>query len=256
MRTSWLVAVALVAGALLPAAGAAQTAQTTTISISAQTANKPVSGLVWATAGKAATISGNTGDGQAGTAVELQASKFPFTSGFATAGQALTASGGAYSFATKPTLATRYRVVLVSDPTSQSSVVTVYVSPNWISHANRCVNGTFTCHLHISAHVVYPAGTANREGKKRVYYYFGVRSGSQTIPPTRVRLIKKGRQHRHGGQYRVGFSVRFATPTAFSYQWEFCTKDAEASDGLGLPGHHHCGARSISQAALQQGYIG
>lgn len=255
MRNLWLVALAFVPGALLPAASAAQTVQTT-ISISAQTANRPVGGLVWANAGKAATISGDTVDGQAGAAVELQASVFPFRSGFAMIGQTQTGSGGSYSFTATPTLATRYRVVLVSDATSQSSVVTVYVAPNWISHASRCVNGTFSCQLHISAHVVYPAGTAKREGKKLVYYYFGVRTGSQTTPPARVRLVKKGHQHRHGHQYRVGFSVKFATPTAFSYQWEFCTRDAEARDGLGLPGHRHCGARSISHAALEQGYIG
>lgn len=255
MRNLWLVALALVAGALLPTASAARTKQTT-ISISAQTSNSPVGGLVWATAGKAATISGTTGDGQAGTAVELQASKFPFSSGFATIGQTQTGSGGSYSFAAKPTLATRYRVVLASDATSQSSVATVYVSPNWMSHTNRCVPGTFSCQLHISAHVVYPAGTANREGKKRVYYYFGDRSGSQTVPPASVRLIKKGRQHRHGLEYRVAFSVKFSTPTAFDYRWEVCTKDTEALDGLGLPGHHHCGARSIPMSAIQQGYIG
>jgi hypothetical protein len=255
MRNLWLVALALGAGALLPPASAARTEQTT-ISISAQTANSPVGGLVWANAGKAATISGDTGDGQAGTAVELQASKFPFTSGFATIGQNQTGSGGSYSFTATPTLATRYRVVLVSDATSQSSVVTVYVASNWISHASRCVNGTFSCQLHISAHVVYPAGTAKREGKKLVYYYFGVRSGSQTTPPARVKLVKKSRQHHRGHQYRVGFSVKFPTPTAFSYRWEICTKDTEAHDGLGLPGRHHCGARSISQAALAQGYIG
>lgn len=255
MRNLWLVALALLAAALLPAASAARAGQTT-ISISAQTSNSPVGGLVWATAGKPATISGATGDGQSGTAVELQASKFPFSSGFATIGQTQTSSGGSYSFAAKPTLATRYRVVLVSDATSQSSAVTVYVAPHWITHSNRCVNGTFSCQLHISAHVVYPAGTAQREGKKLVYYYFGDHSGSQTIPPASVRLIKKGHQHRHGIEYRVAFSVKFSTPTAFNYRWEICTKDTEALDGIGLPGRHHCGARSISQGALAQGYIG
>lgn len=255
MRNVWLVALALVLGALLPAAGSARTAQTA-ISISARTANVPVGGLVWTNVGKAATISGDTGDGQAGTAVELQATRFPFTSGFAMVGQTQTGSGGSYSFTAKPTLATRYRVVLVSDATSQSSVVTVYVTPSWTAHANRCVNGTFSCQLQISAHVVYPAGTAKREGAKLVYYYFGVRSGSQTTPPTEVKLVKTGHQRRRGRQYRVGFSVKFPTPTAFDYRWEICTVDTEARDGLGLPGHHHCGARSISQAALAQGYVG
>ena len=253
MRSLCLVGLALVAGAVLPASGSARTAATT-ISISVQTSNTPVGGLVWATYGKTAAISGNTSDGQAGTAVELQASQFPFHSGFTTISQTQTVSGGSYSFTTKPTLATRYRVVLVSDPTSQSAVATLYVSAGVIVHAVRCATGP-TCSLHFKAYLVYPSAVAKREGAKRTYDYFSVRYGSATTPPTLVRLVKKGKQHRHGHRYKVGFSVSFPTVQAYSYNWEICTKDTEARDGLGLPGHHHCGARFLTEAETH-GYVG
>ncbi|HEY2353991.1 MAG TPA: hypothetical protein VGH79_03720 [Gaiellaceae bacterium] len=255
MRILLLVVLALGAGAVLPASGAARSAKTA-ISIGAQTSNKPVGGLVWATYGKTAQISGETGDGQAGTDVQLEASTFPFTAAPATVGQTQTVDGGSYSFTVKPTVATRYFVELVSDTTSQSRVITVYVSPNWISHTSgRCAGG-YTCRLRFSATVVYPAGVAKREGAKRVYYYFGVHYGSQTTPPSRVRLVKTGRQHRRGHRYRESFAVTFSTAQAYYYQWDTCSKDSEAKDGIGLPGHHHCGGKSITHAALQRGYIG
>jgi hypothetical protein len=64
--------------------------------------------------------------------------------------------------------------------------------------------------------------------------------------------VKTGRFHRHGHSYRTGFSVTFSSRVY--YVWEICTKDTEARDGLGLPGHHHCGDRSVRYSA--QGYIG
>jgi len=255
MRILLLISLALCTDALLPASSAARPAQTA-ISISAQASNTPVDGLVWATAGMKAQISGATGDGQAGTAVQLEATTFPFKSKPATLGQTQTAAGGMYSFTVKPTLATRYFVELVSDTSSQSPVATVYVSPNWRSHTSGRCGGGFTCRLRFSSTVVYPAAVAKREGAKRVYYYFGVRYGSQTTPPSRVRLVETGPQHHRGHLYRESFSVTFPTARAYYYEWEDCTKDDEAKDGIGLPGHHHCGGRSITHAELQQGYLG
>jgi hypothetical protein len=255
MRPLLLVGLAVLAGAVLPAAGTARTTATA-ISISAQTSNNPVGDLVWATYGKTAAISGATADGLAGTAVELQAQSFPFQADFTPLGQTQTTSGGSYSFAAKPTLATRYRVVLVSDPTSsQSSVVTVYVGARWSVHRVRSCPIAASCHLVFGADIVYPPAVAKREGAKRVYDYFGVRYGSQSTPPKRVKLVQKGQQHRHKHRYGVAFSVTFPTPDAFYYNWDMCTKDTETRDGFGLPGHHHCGARFLSHGALQ-GYVG
>lgn len=249
MRRLMLVGLVVLVAASVPASGAARTTSTS-ISITAQTANQPIGGLVYAIFGKKATISGNTADALSGETVDLQESVFPFSSDFKTVAHTTTGSGGAYSFTTKPSLATRYQVVLASDPTSLSPVVTVYVGAHWISLRSRPCSGS-TCHEHFGVRIVYPAAVAKREGRKRAYFYLGTHYGS---PPARVKLVSTGRQHRHGHSYRTGFSVAF--PSTVYWQWEICTKDTESHDGLGLPGHHHCGKRSISLSAIQQGWIG
>ncbi len=255
MRTLLLVAIALAVCALLPAGGNARITSTA-ITISVRTSNTPVGGLIWATYGTATQISGNTADGQAGTSVELQKSAFPFSGNFSTVAQATTGSGGSFSFTAKPTIATQYRVILASDPTSQSSVATVYVGAHWINLPAATCRG-LSCHEHFRNTIIFPAAVAKREAAKRVYYYFGVRYGSQTTPPTRVKLVKTGRlRHLSGTRYQTGFSVTFSTVQAYYYEWVICTRDTEARDGLGLPGNHHCGARSIPYSAIKQGYIG
>jgi hypothetical protein len=254
MRRFILVGLVVAAAATLPAGGAARTTSTT-ISISVQTSNRPIGHLVWATYGKTAVISGSTADGQAGEPLILEESVFPFGAGFIKAARATTGVGGSYSFTTKPTLATRYYVALAEDSTSLSPVATVYVAANWINLPTKTCSG-FSCHKHFGNKIIYPAAVAKREGRKRAYFYFGVRYGSQTTPPSRVHFVKTGRLHRHGRTYRTGFSVTFSTVRAYYYYWLICTKDTESRDGLGLPGHHHCGGRSIRYSAIQQGYIG
>lgn len=255
MRKLLLVGFALLAGGLLPGGGQARLAATP-ITIGVQTSNRPVGGLTWATYGTTAQISGTSADGQAGATVDLQETTFPFGAGFKTVGQTATDSSGSFSFTTKPAIATRYRVVLDSDPTSMSPVITVYVGAHWINLPTRTC-AVFVCHKHFANTIVYPAAVAKREAAKRAYYYFGVRYGSQTTPPTRVKLVKTGRlRHLSGTRYRAGFSVTFSTVQAYYYEWVICTPDTESRDGLGLPGHHHCGGRSIPYSAIRQGYIG
>ena len=245
MRRWTLVGMALV----LIVAGGAQAQTRTTISISATTANKPVGGLVWTLWGGSAQITGSVSDGQAGASLLLQASAFPFQA-FSQVAQSTTAAGGAYAFRALPTLATQYRVVLASDPTTMSPVAKVYTAARWIEVSRgRCGTGP-TCKRRFAIDIVYPAAVAAREAAKPAYFYLGVRHGSQT-PPAAVRLIGTGRQqHVSGNRYRAGFTTSFSTIGAFYYEWEICTKDSEAADGLGLPGHHHCGDRSISYSTL------
>lgn len=255
MRRLMLAGLAVTAGALLPAAGNARSAATT-ISIVAGTTNQPLGHLVWATYGGTAGISGSTSDGQAGTTVELQKNVFPFKAGFVPAGETQTDATGSYAFTQKPSLATQYRVVLGSDPTTQSSVVTVYVGADWINLPTRPCSG-FSCRKTFGNKIIFPAAVAKREGAKRAYFYFGVRYGSQSTPPARVRLVKTGRlRHFRGPRYRAAFSVTFSTVKAYYYEWVICTKDTEARDGLGLPGHHSCGGRTIPYSAIKKGYIG
>jgi hypothetical protein len=242
---------------VLTSGGQARTA--TAISIHAKTTIMPFHHMVLDTYGKAATISGTVANGQPGAAVQLQGSTFPYASGFGVLAQSTTGAGGAYSFKTKPVLATHYRVVLVAEPTSVSPTITVYVTPPFFNASRgRCPSAP-RCRRHFAADIVYPPSTVPKEVGKRAYFYFGIRYGSGSIPPKRLRLITTGRQrHVRGTRYRMGFTISFATPAArgYRYEWNVCLKDAEATDGLGLPGHHHCGDRSLPYSLIINGYVG
>ena len=228
----------------------------TAIAISVQTSNKPVGGLTWATFGSTAQISGTTADGQAGTDLELQQSVFPFNAEFSSVGQTTTGAGGAYSFTTKPSVATRYRVVLASDATSTSKAVTVYVAAHWINHSTRSCSG-FSCTKHSRTR----SSSRRRSPSVKLGNARTSTSASATAPnprrPPASSWFKTGRlRHLHGARYGTGFRVTFSTPQAYYYEWAICTKDTETKDGLGLPGHHHCGAPSIRNSAIRKGYLG
>ena len=76
----------IVTALVLVAVGGAQARSMAAISIAVTTNNKPVGGLQLATYGIPARITGTVGTGQAGVAVVLQASKFPFKAAFAAVG--------------------------------------------------------------------------------------------------------------------------------------------------------------------------
>jgi hypothetical protein len=257
MRRIIVAGSALVSVLVLTAGGQART--DTAISIHAKTSIKPFEHMVLDIYGKAATISGTVGTGQPGAVVQLQGSTFPYTSGFSVLAQSTTGAGGAYSFKTKPVLATQYRVALIAEPTSVSPTVTVYVTPPFLNATRgRCTSAP-RCRRHFAADIVYPPVVVQKEIGKRAYFYFGIRYGSGSIPPKRLRRIGTGRQHNVSGtRYRMGFTISFATPAArgYRYEWTVCLKDTEAKDGLGLPGHHHCGDRFLRYADVEYGYIG
>jgi hypothetical protein len=246
------VVAAALAGSLLTAVGAARTSGTTVITIEA---SGPLvgSGFVYTADGEPAIISGDVVN-VPGVTVELQASTFPFNAGFAAVAQTTTGVGGSFVFTSQQSLATRYRVVLASDPSVQSSAAAVYALAN-SSAAGGGVYRTCSrsgCHKHFQNTAVFPAAVASREGAKRAYYYFGIRyTAIGQTHPHYLKLVKTGRFHQlDGTQYRTGFSVnlprRSPKGNAYQYRWAICTKDTEFQDGLGFPGHHHCGARRIS----------
>ena len=237
--------VTAVASVFLAAAGGAGVSATV-ISIRIHTPYPPARGLTVTAYGQTATVSGRTRQRQAGDVVELQASKFPFHSGFIPVGQGRTGRGGSYAFVVRPTIATHYRVVRASDAKSRSPVVSVYVSPRWINRTTDSCHVAPRCHLHLRAEIVYPPSSAAREAARRVYDYFAVRYGSATIPPRRVQLVNTESQRLIGNRAWAGFSVKFPTVKAFHYRWFFCAKDIEARTGVGLPGRSSCGDPSIT----------
>jgi len=40
---------------------------------------------------------------------------------------------------------------------------------------------------------------------------------------------------------------------AYNWNWTSCNQDTEAQDGMGLPGRHGCGARSVDVSASYLG---
>src|SRR4051794_8314040 len=76
---------------------------------------------------RAVAISGRLSTGQADATVVLQADRFPFDA-FKTVASTTTSEDGTYSFRRKPTLGTRFRVVLGADPQVRSRVVIVYLN--------------------------------------------------------------------------------------------------------------------------------
>ena len=46
----------------------------------------------------------------------------------------------------------------------------------------------------------------------------------------------------------ITFSFRIGND-AYDWDWDACSKDTEAEDGIGLPGHHGCGDERILDSA-------
>ncbi len=236
----FLMAAGLAIMMSIPAGTQAQS--TTSISISAQTEHKDF-GFIWTVYGSPAHIIGRVGTGQAGVAVVLRASKFPFAS-FSVVRNATTGVGGIYAFRIRPARASHYQVALASDPTSTSPIVTVYVGERGVTVSPRCGNGP-VCNVQVSADDVYPSAVATREGAKVVYFYFLHMSLAPHLPP--LNFVQTVRQHFVGGnRFQYSKMLSFPNTMGVGYLWMSCTKDTEAADGLGLPGHHGCGGRSVT----------
>ena len=261
---------ALVAAPQVPAFAATRT--TVTISITAKSALPKVTRDVWViyrSSWGSATISGTISTGTAGQAVQLFAQRFrakmPTPLGspvvLSTTGTALP-----YSFKVTPTLATHYTVELFTDSTESmpalatSAPATVYVAAHHkFSGGNRCARPT--CHETYHLRVVLPASALRTEKAKKWYVYFGIRYSRTGIPLPRT--LRLGAGHVHVSPPRRISSHAFAVTLTFSFfignrgaRWAFfpCTKDTEAKDGLGLPGHHGCG--TLRTVSINRVYLG
>jgi hypothetical protein len=173
---------------------------------------------------------------------------WPFSGGYRNAASSKTT--GSYSFSVAPAHATRYRVMV---GTATSQVVTVYVLPRKVSNTcNLChpgnTAGTHT--LTVSESDQAPPGKLAVAPTE--YFYYGQTNGSNGKPNT-LSLVKTVPLHIHADMlsYSASYTVHFPT-TAFEFAYATCFKDAEAKDGVGLPGHHRCGNKTIARG----GYLG
>jgi hypothetical protein len=49
----------------------------------------------------------------------------------------------------------------------------------------------------------------------------------------------------HEFEQTVTLAFRIGDHNAYSGNYNFCSKSAEPSDGVNLPGHHHCGNKRV-----------
>lgn len=246
-------------------------AVTPTVSINVKTAVK-VSGLniVFYRSGAATgKISGSVSAAVSGEVVRLYARRFPYTKPFAPVGAPVTlGSTGTAGYAfpnVTPTLATRYKVKLFSNsaattPLASSTVKIIYVSeftPTRETHTCPRPNCTSVAHVR----VFLPASAMRTERAKKVYPYFAVNLSPTQIPPSPTRL-RLGAGHPRVSStrkiaadeyaFRITFTFRIGNNAA-SWRFNFCTKDTLTKDGLGLPGHHSCGATTIPARIIYLG---
>lgn len=223
-----------VVAAFVTLVGAASGTGTPTLS-----ASQHAAGLAAVEYGKSLKLSGHEALGGSKPFV-LQAEAFPFKTGFKTVAHGTTK--GSYSVAVSPTHATRYRIMVGG---AASPTLTVYVlyrqkslSCN-LCHANN-PPGTHT--LVISETLQAPPGPIAVKGPEYLYY------AQAAAMPSTLRLVKQVPLHVQGNRlsYQVSYTVHFPA-TAFSFQYSTCFKDAESTDGVGLPGLHHCGDATIKR---------
>jgi hypothetical protein len=265
-RSSWTRGAAVLtvaAGLTLSLAGPAVAGPAPSVLIGARSAIRPVTHDVYVEfhGGKfaRATIFGVAENASKGEVLRLMARPFPFRKA-PVREQSLTLPGGGsqpYAFTVSPSIATRYTVGLyrhASDtkPITVSNVQPVYlIEGGTSSRPNECQHPV--CHQKITLTLIVPASALAGEAAKHWYIYVGVRTGpaGRTPPePARLGLDAKATasaaKKLSASSFRTTLRFSFKVGTkGFRWLWTACLRDTEATDGLGLPGSHGCGAKRI-----------
>jgi hypothetical protein len=268
-----LAAVTLTAGALmslqLPAA-ASSAKSTVTVTIAAKSRFPLVTGDVLVVFRSArfgqATIHGSITGAVSADVATLFAQPFPFKHKPVRTGKPIRLTGASqtYSFKVRPAIATRYLVkVSTAGPSGTqvgaSAVQTVYLTSNGhVTGARVC--GRPTCREKLRIYTVVPASAVRRERPKHLYFYFGINLNRRKTPPAPKNLHLRIR-HTVTRARRIS-ATEWERTIAWSffvgddgYNWLFavCARDTESKDGVGLPGHHGCGAKTISSRSVYLG---
>lgn len=201
-----------------------------------------------------AKISGTLTGAAKGEVVTLLATPFGATTATAAGTVTLGSTHKSYSFSVTPTLATAYQAVLSQGSTTlaTSKAKTVYVEPTGkISGLRGCARPT--CRETLRLAIVLPPSALATEMAKHIYAYFNVNLRRTGTPP-RPTWVYLGRGHAsvskpkqlQAGKYTYSVSYRFHIGNdGFYWWWLACSKDSEATDGLGLPGSHSCGDKRV-----------
>jgi Protein kinase domain len=216
-----------------------------------------------------ARLSGEIHGAASGEVAQVYAQPFPFRRAPAPVGSPviLHPVGAAvrYGFKVTPTLATRYRVEVFQSstatrPVSVSAPATVYVTTVGVGGNGR-VCARPVCRETLPMHVFVPASALATELAKRWYPYFNL-SLAPSKEPTSPKVLLLGAGDPHVTASRRVSATEFELSITFTFRigndayywnWNTCSADTEAADGIGLPGHHGCGSKSVLASAAYLG---
>lgn len=193
--------------------------------------------------------------------VKLYAQPFPFRErARVVATSARLGAAKRYSFAQIPTVLTRYQARLFASaaadrPLAASPVRAVYVvAGGSVTGIRKCSRPM--CRQAVTLTIYVPPSALLTEMAKQVYPYFAVSTGAAGaagVSPPAVLYLDGGKAQMNrpvrlaADSYKVTVGFTFDIGTrAYSWNWAACAPDAIGKDGLGLPGSHGCGARSVS----------
>jgi hypothetical protein len=206
-----------------------------------------------------ATVSGTVSGAHRGDKATLLYERFGATTYAKGGSVTLTGASARYSFRVRPEIATNYRIQVTGarlGPVPDSAVRTVYVEAlGAITGKRSCSRPARpVCHIRLRLWVSVPASTYRREAAKHWYLYAGLRLARSGRPPAPKTLTlsrtatasRPQRKHLYEFVITLRYRFRIGRHDAFTWRVNFCTRDSEGQDGLGLPGHHGCGNKRIS----------
>jgi hypothetical protein len=258
--------------ATIPSTPAATPAAAPAVSIRATSNVQPVTGDVYVSYLNAsngqAVITGNVTHARPGEIIRLYAQSFPFSKRGAREQQQTLADGGTdpYTFEVKPRVATRFTVKLfrrpgAAQPLAVSGTRIVYVvDGGHTGKPQRCSRPV--CRQHIKVTIELPASAVRTEEAKPWFVYIGLRlghpGGGNPQAPAFLRLDGSATSSAptavSANSYAITLSFSFRIDNhRYNWRWTACTKDTESGDGIGLPGHHRCGADKVR---AKIGYMG
>jgi hypothetical protein len=212
-----------------------------------------------------ATISGSVTGAAAGDTATLLAEPFGATKYVPVGSPLKLGSGSAvpYSFRVTPLLATSYEVRVATSAGKKlgtSAPGTVYVTGSGaVTGSRHCRRPV--CHITLHLWLKVPATAYKTEAAKHVYLYSRLRLAAKHVPalPKVLELNRKATASRpdklHAYEFKITVRFAFDIGEHSAYRWRvnFCTRDSESADGLGLPGQHGCGKKWIK---AEPAYLG
>jgi hypothetical protein len=208
-----------------------------------------------------ARIHGTITGGTAGEVATLYAQRFPYsTAAKPVRSITLSATGptAGYSFTVAPTLATRYQVKVFARKGATTALAisarqNLYVvADGYFTGGKNC--GRPVCRMTLHIYTIVPRSTLAVEMSKHLYPYVGLNltTANGTPPPPKWLYLNAG--HARVTAARRISATEFEMTLTFSatvgndgyyLQWNWCVKDTQHKDGLGLPGTHGCGVSRI-----------